>query len=187
MLGKKESMEMPESRELDFILAKNYQVAIILQCRVQNQLDLEVRINIDENGKILIKNKDGVEIRDESLLRKIRRTDVYKQVAEQLYQRKHDEIQGESDKFINIYHFTESIKNEDFWREELEDLKHKKFIEEEYKIQKPTISDSENELVGIARKKIKSILFWTNKTKRANYVTENLDEFHSGKVKEMGR
>lgn len=150
----------------------------------QNQLGLEVRFNIDENGKILIKNKDGVEIRDESLLRKIRRTDVYKQAAEQLYQRKHEEIQGESDKFINIYQFTEPIKNEDFWEEELENLKHQKFIEEDYKVQKPTISNSENELVGIARKKIKSILFWTNKAKRENYVSENLDDFHSGKVKE---
>jgi hypothetical protein len=148
----------------------------------QYQSGLEVRFNIDENGKIIIKNKDGFEIEDEGLLKKIRRTDIYKQAAEQLYQRKYDEIQGESDKFINIYQFTEPIKNEDFWKKELDSLKHQEFIEEDYKVQKPTISDSEIELTGIARKKIRSILFWTNKTKRANYVSENLNEFHNRKV-----
>ena len=120
---------------------------------VQNQIGLEVRFNIDENGNIIIKNKDGVEIREESLLRKIRRTDVYKQAAQQLYQRKYDEVQGESEKFINIYQFTEPIKNEDFWREELENLKHQEFIEEKYKIEQPTISHSKIELTEIAHKK----------------------------------
>ena len=39
----------------------------------------------------------------ESLLRKIKRTDQYKQAAQQLYERKYSQIEEEKANFINIY------------------------------------------------------------------------------------
>lgn len=145
---------------------------------------LEVRFNIDDDGKIIIKDKDELEITDEALLRKIKHTVEYKQAAQQLFKRKHDQIEAESEKFINIYQFTPKFKNEAFWFNELNQLKHLIFIEEKYKIEKPEIGKVKQKLIEITNKKIKSILFWTNKKRRAQYIKENLDEFYEIKVKE---
>lgn len=137
---------------------------------------IQVSVSLDESGKPVITDQNGDLITDESLLRKIRRSDGYKDTIARLSMEKASEIQQETDKFVNIYRYIPSLITRRQVEEELSALRFEEYEKNEFKTPEPLRDDIRADLEARARREIRSLLFWANKRKRAQYVTTHLDE-----------
>jgi hypothetical protein len=151
-----------------------------------NDTEMEVRISLDERGAPILKitTSSGIPILDPSLLRKIKASDKYKESVKKLMDDKRIEIEGETDKFINIVRSTPVIIDENETIQILNDLRPEIYETQIFNKQKPTVENVKSELEMEAKERINSILFWQNKKRRADYVAEHLNRMHDLKVTE---
>lgn len=147
----------------------------------QNRSDyvsIKVSISLDESGKPVIADQNGDLITEESLLRKIKRSNDYKDTVARLSREKAGEIQQETDKFVNIYRYTPSIIPRSQVEKDLSALHFEEYVKREFDTPEPSRDSVRVDLEANARREIRSLPFWTNKKKRAQYVTTHLDKEH---------
>ena len=84
----------------------------------------QVSIGLDEKGNptLTITDSMGRQITDETILRKVKRSEKYKQSVEGLIETKKSEIDEETTKFINISKSTQGILVESDLRHEFEKI-----------------------------------------------------------------
>jgi len=133
-----------------------------------NDIDMNISLDMDDTGKIFIYDEKGHEITDENLVRKIKKTDIFKELSEELCKKKKEEIEGENEKFIKIFKYTPGMMTEDFLP-----------LAEEYEIKpypvpEPTPEECRAMLEEKAKKEVSSLLFWTNDEKRHEYVESHM-------------
>jgi hypothetical protein len=147
---------------------------------------VQVSIGLDEKGNptLTITDSTGRPITDETILRRVKRSEKYKQSVDGLIEAKKLEIDEETNKFINISKYTPEIIIESVVRDEFETLKPQTYVSQEYTIQIPTKEIITQELAVEAKEKIKNILFWKNKKLRETYIFENLESRFQLKVDE---
>jgi hypothetical protein len=147
---------------------------------------VQVAIGLDEKGNptLTITDPTGRLITDQTILRRVQRSEKYKQSVDTLIEAKKLEIDEETNKFINISKFTPEIIIEIAVRDKFETLKPQTYVSQAYTIQIPTKEIITQELAVEAKEKIKNIFFWKNKKLREIYIFENLESRFQLKVDE---
>ncbi len=133
-----------------------------------NAIDMNISLDMDDTGKIFIYDEHGDEITDENLMRKIKKTDIFKELSEDLCNKKKGEIEEENSKFIHIFKYTPGMMVDGFlpMAEEYE-IK-------PYSVPEPTLDECRAMLEEKAKKEVSSLLFWTNDEKRHEYVESHM-------------
>lgn len=141
---------------------------------VKEKTYINIKIDIDDNGKPIVKDENGSQILDDALLRKIKKTSEFKQKVEELLAEKKKELEDNSSAFIDIFKFTPNILSKAAVEHELTALKLQQYEIKAFATPRPEINGVRIVLTEKARRAIKSILFWTVKKKRKEYVERNL-------------
>lgn len=146
----------------------------------------QVAIGLDDRGNptLTITDSRGRQITDETILRRVKRSEKYKQSVNHLIEQKKIEVDEETTKFINIGKYTPDIITEAVIQDELEKLLPQIHVSQEYSIRIPTTETVTLELVNEAKQKINKLLFWKNKGLRRSYVSENLEKRLQDKIEE---
>ena len=106
------------------------------------KIQLSITVGIEDDGSYFIKDKNGNPITDESILRKIKRTEAYKLKIQELSESFISEKTEENEAFINIYKLSPALISESDVKIELERLQplfYKKRIFDESAPRKDTI------------------------------------------------
>ena len=137
-------------------------------------VSMTVKIEIDDSGKPIVIDENGSPILDDSLLRKIRKTEAFKQKVEELLIEKKKELEDSASAFIDIFRFTPELLSSGKVEQELMNLKPQQYAIEEFSVVRPEIEGVRRALTEKAKREIKSIFFWTLKKKRNEYIDRNL-------------
>lgn len=135
-------------------------------------IELSVTIGIDDNGNNFVKDQHGQLITDESLLRKIKRTDVYKNKIQELSEKFVNEKNDKTIEFVEIYKQSEKLLSESEIHKKLENLAPKKYIKKKFSYPKPDEISIKEELACEAKRNIRSIAFWTLNKRRNEYINK---------------
>jgi hypothetical protein len=141
----------------------------------------KVSIKMDELGNISVTDERGYSL-DDSLLRRLKRTEFYKDKIRSLNQDLFEKIEKEKEDFIEIYKSTPKIISDRDWLEELGRIDSEISNKRDYICSKPSVEQCRRELLEDATKKIHSILFWTNARKRQEYVDQNFSTYYSEQI-----
>jgi len=145
-------------------------------------------MNLDDNNNPIVMDQNGVPITDDILLSAIKRTPEYKQGVHVLSQRVIDQIAEKDSDFIEIYKHTERPVTERAVLAALNEIQPEVYEKNTYCKDEPTIDEIKTQLEEESKAKISSILFWTTKRKREQFIDSNLqqrfDEIHSKWAKE---
>lgn len=147
--------------------------------------EISVKITVESPSDIYYTayNEKGEEI-SESMLDTMVSKSQWKAVCQELLGMWTEENEAEHNEYLKIHTKSPTLKFFDDYQAELQELipnryKRKTFAEEE-----PSRQQLEEELQAEAKSAISSILFWTNKNKRQQYVDERLDAQYQQLVKE---
>ena len=143
---------------------------------------------MDEKGApvLVLTTSSGTEITDQTLIRKVKKSDRYKENVEKLIADKKREVEEQTKKFISISKFTPIVVDEASVLESLNKLIPKTYTTKDYiadcfrKV--PTIEMVRTELISEAKQKINKIFFWKNNKLREEYVAERLDSRFNQKL-----
>ncbi|MDO9035768.1 MAG: DUF4236 domain-containing protein [Methanoregula sp.] len=141
----------------------------------------KVSIEMDDEGNIFVSDENGQPL-DESLLRKLKRTESYKETLKSHNQELFYRIEREKDKFINIYKRTPPFFCKNDWLAELHRIESELVNRKKYLDIRPSEEKCREELLKIATEKIHSIFFWTNAKKREEYVNQNFSIYYADKL-----
>ena len=136
-------------------------------------------MRLDENNNPIVEDANGNVITDENLLRAIRRSQGYKDTFQRLSQDVYNEIADKNASFIEIFKHTERPVTEYSVIKALEEIQPEVYEKKVFEGIEPTIESIRNQLEIEAKEKITSILFWTLKKKREQYILTNLQERYS--------
>lgn len=149
-----------------------------------SQLSVGVEIKLDEKGNPTLKVSDylGREIKDESIIRKIKKNEEYKSTVEKLMIDKQKEFESNLKNFVDIYKSTPKLLSEKGIKDILDKIQPEKYEKQEFKEPKPSIENVKQDLEIDAKIKINKILFWKNKNLREKYVSENINFKYQNKI-----
>lgn len=140
-----------------------------------------VRINIGNDGNIEIQDDEGNPL-DDSQLRKLKRTEFYKNKVKTLNKDLYTKIEGEKEKFIDLYKCTPKIIKESDWKDQINHFDNALADKQEFPETKPSEEECRQQLMEIAKQKIHSIIFWTNARKREEFVNQNFSACYAEKI-----
>ncbi len=147
---------------------------------------VHVAIGLDDKGNpiLTITDSSGRQITDETILRRVKRSEKYKQSVNEIIGKRKTELDDETTKFINISKFTSEVFIESIIQDELKNLSPQIYTPQEYSVEIPTKELIALNLAVEAKQKVKKILFWKNKKLRENYVSEKLEQCLQEKIGE---
>lgn len=131
--------------------------------------EISITVGIDDEGNYFIKDQKGNIITDESLLRKIKRSDTYKNKILELSEKFASNKNLETESFVEIYKNSEKVVTEVDIKEQLNNLTPQKYLKREYSGREPDELTIKADIESEAKQNISSIAFWTLKKKRAEY------------------
>ncbi len=147
---------------------------------------VQVAIGLDDKGNptLTITDSSGRQITDETILRRVKKSEKYKQSVNDLIGKKKTELDDETTKLINISKYTPEVFIESTIQDELKSLSPQIYTPQEYGVEIPTKELIASNLAVEANQKVKKILFWKNKKLRENYVSEKLEQCLQEKIGE---
>lgn len=90
----------------------------------------------------------------------------------------------EISELINSYRNAPSIKNEETFLNEYANIKREEFLPASFPEEVPTKEEAQKQLAAEAKKVIHSILFWTIRSKRRQYIAERIDSYYEQLIRE---
>lgn len=131
-----------------------------------------------ETGKetITVKDAQGYTVTDESAMRKVKRTEIFKEILADARHKAYDEIMEAVESLTDIYKKSEKIISLAEVETELQELKPETYSVKEYHIKAPEKEFYQRDLEAQARREISSILFWKNKKLRETFVNDNIEK-----------
>lgn len=166
------------------IIENGIPTAIIQSYYGENFADY-ISIILNSEGEPQFFNSDGTEITDKSYTRYVKQDRGGKEFIEQLIEMRQQEINDNSQKFIDIVKLTPSLILKNDIENKLNNLKLQQYDTQEFVVSKPTESDILIQLTEEANKNINhKILFWKNKGDREQYIKNNLADRFNSKIKE---
>lgn len=146
------------------------------------QVPSQIRITMDDRGKVILVDSDGEEITNQTVIRKIKATPQYQAQLVQLDAQRREKIdeivrnsEAENEQFINISVFSAIVDPLSFFLERLNTIKPEEYIMAKYDIPAPTKEDIRAILAKEAESAVKGSIFKIGKLKK-QYVEENLDQ-----------
>lgn len=144
--------------------------------------EVPITISIDENGKIEHSLEDGSPAPDH-IINSLKRTEQYKEKVKELYSKRHEQIEHETNQFLYIYQLTPAIIMREQIITELENLKPMEYIVKTYPNTKPTEENVRFNLTEEAKGKIWSWKLWTIKHLRQAWVNEQFPIVYADEIK----
>ncbi|WP_320054445.1 DUF4236 domain-containing protein [uncultured Acetobacteroides sp.] len=144
----------------------------------QSSTYYHISLNLDEKGSpvLTIKDSNGLIVTDEGIIKRIKREEQYKENVENLINKKKQEIEDNTNSFIDIYKSTPTVAPIEYAEKKLKYLSPQKYHRKKFNITKPSIEGIIKDLESEAKKNISSILFWQNKKKRNQYISDNKEQ-----------
>ncbi len=150
--------------------------------RAAVSLPNEVSIRMDDKGKVIIEDGNGIEITNQSILRKIKATSSYQTQVAQLDAQRKEKIEEmirdseeENERFINIYELSTIVDPLSRFQSRLNNLKPVEYEEAEFELPAPVKDDIRMFLAKEAEETVKGSIFKIGKLRR-QYVEENLEQ-----------
>lgn len=88
---------------------------------------------------------------------------------------------------VNSYRNVPRIKNSEDYQNEYANIKREEYSPSIFSEEVPTKTDAQKHLDKEAKKVIRSILFWTNRSKRKQYVDERLESYYDQLLREFNK
>lgn len=140
-----------------------------------------VKVIMDSDGKIELRDERDVPIVDPSVIRNIKNTDAYRAQVQaleanrrQLLDNAYNEAKAENDRFIEIYKQSPKVDNIEQYLNVLNNLKPPVYARREYAVPYPAESDIRRALEEEARTCVKGNIFNIGRLRR-EYVESNLN------------
>ncbi|TNJ41328.1 DUF4236 domain-containing protein [Tamlana fucoidanivorans] len=144
----------------------------------KNQTQVGVKLDLDENYQPVVEIYDngGKNITSQQVINKLKRTPEYKENLKKIYNLYYNQIIEETKEFTELYkHILKPITKKEI-QDKIEKLKPQKYTKKRFDILEPSKSSIEKELLIEAKSKFNSVLFWKNKKKRTQFITDNLEQ-----------
>ncbi|SEQ56359.1 MULTISPECIES: DUF4236 domain-containing protein [Butyrivibrio] len=142
----------------------------------------QVQLKMSSDGKVEIQDTRGLPITDQSVIRKIKVTDSYKNMVQNLeVQRQqkleevYNEAKAENDKFIEIYKLSPQVDKEEQYIQILNSLKPPVYTRKQYEVPYPTENTVKEQLKVEAKEVVHGNIFSVGKM-RKEYIETNLHE-----------
>lgn len=143
-------------------------------------LPSQVQLKMSADGKVEIQDGRGLPITDQSVLRKIRGTDSYKNMVQNLeiqrqekLEEAYNEAKAENDKFIEIFKLSPQVDREDQYIKILNSLKPPVYTRKQYDRPYPTEEYIREQLKNEAKETVHGSIFSVGKL-RKEYIETNL-------------
>ena len=144
----------------------------------KNQTQVGVKLDLDESYQPLVEVYDnsGKNITSQQVINKLKRTTEYKENLKKIYNRYYNLIIEETTEFTELYkHILKPINKTEI-QDKIEKLKPQKYTKKKFDILEPSRSSIEKELLKEAKSKFNSVLFWKNKKRRTQFISDNLEQ-----------
>lgn len=139
-----------------------------------------VQLKMDQDGKVVILDGRGNPIYDQSVIRKIKTTDSYKKMVQNLEGQRqeilaeaYEEAKAENDQFIEIYKLSPQVDKQEQYTEILNSLRPPVYQRKQYEVPYPTEGIIRDQLAKEAKESVHGSLFTVGKL-RKEYVESNL-------------
>lgn len=149
------------------------------------QVPKQIGIRMDDKGKVIIEDGNGIEITNQAVLRKIKATSQYQAQVAQLDAQRREKIdemvrdaEAENERFINIFELSAIVDTLSRFQERLNGIKPTEYIVSEFDVPAPTKEKIRAFLTKEAESAVKGSIFTVGKL-RKRYVEENLDQRYS--------
>lgn len=162
---------------------------------VKQTVRTEIKLFMNENGEMTYKYSDGREITDTYIINQIKRSPQYKMEKERM-QKEHDsqilnevkEYNQKNNELLNIYKLcSKHVKTLEYYKYKKDKLEVQKYQKKIFSIDKPSEEYVKEELLSEAKRKIKSIAFWSLKSKYEKYVNLNIKNRLSEEIEKWNR
>ena len=146
------------------------------------QVPKQIGIRMDDKGKVIIEDGNGVEITNQAVLRKIKATAQYQAQVAQLDAQRREKIdemvrdaEAENERFINICELSAIVDPLSRFQSRLNSIKPVEYVMAEFDVPAPTKERIREFLVKEAESTVKGSIFKIGKLRR-QYVEDNLDQ-----------
>lgn len=137
-------------------------------------VELAITVGIEDNGSYFIKDQNGSLITDETILRKIKRSEAYKDKILELGEKFVNEKTDENQAFIDIHKLSPVLISESDVNHGLEHLQPLVYKRKSFEKSVPDQDAMRSDLEATATRDIWSLAFWTLKKRRSEFVASNL-------------
>lgn len=152
-----------------------------------------VQLKMSPDGRVEIQDERGNVITDQSVIRKIKATDSYKNMVKNLESQRQDmleqaynEAKAENDKFIEIYKSSPQVDRQEQYIQIMDSLRPPVYQRREYSIPYPTEGAVREQLVQEAKDTVQGSIFKVGKL-RKEYVNTNLQNRLNAAVNEWNQ
>jgi hypothetical protein len=145
---------------------------------------LRFSLDVNETNEIVLLDEKDKQIIDESVIRRIKRTEEYKHFVLTHEKEMKEAVDNANTSFVNLYKLSPELINKIDIEEKLNGLELKKYDVQKLKITEPNKHDVKIELFIRARKEIKSFAFWSINKKREEFVNDNLENEFKNRMNE---
>ncbi len=139
-----------------------------------------VQLKMNQDGKVEIQDNRGNPIYDQSVLRKIKATDSYKKMVQNLENQRqeklteaYNEAKAENDRFIEIYKLSPQVDKQEQYIEILNSLRPPVYQRKQYEVPYPTEDIIRERLASEAKENVHGNILTVGKL-RKEYVESNL-------------
>ena len=146
------------------------------------QVPKQIGIRMDDKGKVIIEDGNGVEITNQAVLRKIKATAQYQAQVAQLDAQRREKIdemvrdaEAENERFINICELSAIVDPLSRFQSRLNSIHPVEYVVSEFDVPAPTKDRIREFLVKEAESTVKGSIFKIGKL-RKQYVEDNLEE-----------
>lgn len=143
----------------------------------------QVKIYMDENGKMTYRFADGRAITDPSLIRKIKSTPEFKtEYARMESERQRglaktiEDNHKSEEEFLNLHWLAPRVSTQQDYVSFVNSLSPNKYVPRQYPYPKPTSEQVKNELFIEAKTTVKTKIFWKKNSLYKNYVDAHFAE-----------
>lgn len=154
------------------------------------QIPDQIGIRMNDKGKVVIEDANGVEIVNQTILRKIKATAQYQvQVAQLNVQRKAmidktiRDAEAENERFINIFELSAIVDPLSCYQSRLDSIKPTEYLISEFDVPVPTKENIRALLTEEAISAVKAPIF-KGRRLREQYVEENFDQRYKNALSE---
>lgn len=152
-----------------------------------------VQLKMSPDGRVEIQDERGNVITDQSVIRKIKATDSYKNMVRNLESQRqgmleqaYNEAKAENDKFIEIYKSSPQVDRKEQYLQIMDSLRPPVYQRREYSIPYPTEEAVREQLIQESKDTVQGSIFKVGKL-RKEYVNANLQSRLNAAVNEWNQ
>jgi hypothetical protein len=132
-------------------------------------------VKMEDDGIVVILGPNREQVTDESTIRKLKRTEAYKNAVQELSQTLKAQLDEKSSSVVNLYKNSDHTLGLDSWHSAIDSLMPATYSIVPFNKDRPTESEIRTTLYDESQWNVKTWKFWQKKRLRQEYVNENVD------------